>query len=51
MFQNIFRNNYFRITELDIKAINDSDVIMSFSNRGLLEELQYTKLFWYEIRI
>ena len=45
----IFRNNHFRITELDIKAINDSDVIMSFSNRGLLEELQYTKLFWLDM--
>ena len=39
-------NNHFRITELDIKAINESDIIMSFANRGRQEDLQWTKLFW-----
>ena len=42
----VFRNNHFRITELDIKAINESDIIMSFANRGRQEDLQWTKLFW-----
>ena len=42
-------NNRFRITALDIKAITDSDIIMSFANRGRLQEdLQWTLLFWFD---
>ena len=40
-------NNKFRITSLDIKAINESDIIMSFANRGHQEDFQWTQLFWY----
>ena len=46
----VFRNNHFRITELDIKAINESDIIMSFANRGRQEDLQWTKLFWLDYK-
>merc|ERR1712038_1276119 len=42
------RNNHFRITELDIKAINESDIIMSFANRGRLDDMQWTQLFWFD---
>lgn len=48
--EELLRNNHFRITELDIKAINESDIIMSFANRGRQEDLQWTKLFWYDTR-
>ena len=30
------------------QAINQSDVIMSFANRGHQEELQWTQLFWFD---
>jgi hypothetical protein len=31
-----------------LKAINESDVIMCFANRGHQEELQWTQLFWFD---
>jgi len=48
--EELLRNNHFRITDLDIKAINESDIIMSFANRGRQEDLQWTKLFWFDTR-
>jgi hypothetical protein len=39
-------DNHFRITQLDIDAIKESDIIMSFANRGNQEDLGWTMLFW-----
>jgi len=41
-------NNPFKITAGDVKVINQSDIIMSFANRGHQEELQWTQLFWFD---
>ena len=38
--------NPFNISGNNIKAINNSDIIMSFGNRDLQEESQWTPLFW-----
>lgn len=41
-------HNQFQISKIDINAINDSDIIMSFANRGHQEDLQWTQLFWFD---
>eukprot|EP00095_Tigriopus_kingsejongensis_P009228 maker-scaffold851_size88925-snap-gene-0.20 protein:Tk09228 transcript:maker-scaffold851_size88925-snap-gene-0.20-mRNA-1 annotation:"tgf-beta ligand glass bottom boat protein" len=41
-------NNPFQISRIDIQAINESDIIMSFANRGHQEDLQWTQLFWFD---
>ena len=34
--------------KIQFQAINESDVIMCFANRGHQEELQWTQLFWFD---
>jgi len=46
-FEELARNP-FKLTKDDIHAINESDIIMSFANRGHQEDLQWTQLFWFD---
>jgi len=41
--------NPFHISDNNIKAINESDVIMSFANRGHQEESQWDYKYWFDI--
>jgi len=39
----------FKIEEKDLKAINTSDIIMSFVNYGHQEEFETTRRFWFDV--
>ncbi len=41
-------DNPFVITREDVVAIQESDVIISFANRGRQEDMAYTRLFWFD---
>ena len=46
--KNYLLNNKFGLTLKAIQTINESDIIMSFANRGHQDDLQWTQLFWFD---
>nr|XP_040570212.1 protein 60A-like [Lepeophtheirus salmonis]XP_040570214.1 protein 60A-like [Lepeophtheirus salmonis] len=41
-------NNRFQLNPQQLSIIHESDVIMSFGNHGRQEDLQWTRLFWFD---
>jgi len=51
-FQNLdslMETSQFQIETKDLKAINESDIIMSFVNYGHQEEFEVTRRFWFDV--
>ena len=51
-FQNLdslMETSQFQIEDKDLKAINESDIIMSFVNYGHQEEFEVTRRFWFDV--
>ena len=51
-FQNLdslMETSQFQIEVKDLKAINESDIIMSFVNYGHQEEFEVTRRFWFDV--
>lgn len=51
-FQNLdslIETSQFQIEDKDLKAINESDIIMSFVNYGHQEEFEVTRRFWFDV--
>ena len=46
---NLMETSQFQIEDKDLKAINESDIIMSFVNYGHQEELEMTRRFWFDV--
>ena len=45
----LMETSQFKIEDKDLKAINESDVIMSFVNYGHQEDLEVTRRFWFDV--
>ena len=43
------QTSQFMIKDKDLKAINESDIIMSFVNYGHQEELEMTRRYWFDV--
>ena len=48
-FSDNLQASQFQIKDKDLKAINDSDIIMSFVNYGHQEELEMTRRYWFDV--
>ena len=48
-FSDSLQASQFQIKDKDLKAINDSDIIMSFVNYGHQEELEMTRRYWFDV--
>jgi len=48
-FDRLVETSQFQIEDKDIKAINESDVIMCFVNYGHQEEFELTRRFWFDV--